>query len=174
MCGTELPHARMSKNATEGRVFANGRVFFGETRPPARKQAFAAEGRFLVWKRVFFLGEEKSRASVYLSCAEKDSESRKTLNPAVSALQKSRNSTAELMKTQIPLYPRCKNPENIQRNSRNPKSRCILAAKTPKTYSGIQENSNPAVSPLQKSRKHTAEFKKSQIPRYSHGSSAVF
>ncbi len=75
--------------------------------------------------------------------------------------------TAELMKTQIPLYPRCKNPETIQRNTRNLKSRCIATAKTPKTYSGIQEIPNPAVSPLQKSRKHTAEFKKSQIPLYS-------
>ena len=115
-----------------------------------------------------FLGEEKSRASVYLSCAEKDSKSRKNLNPAVFSQQKNRKHTAEFKKSQIPLYRRCKNPENIQRNSRNPKSRCIPAAKTPKPYSGIQENSNPAVSSLRKPRKHTAEFKKTQISLYSH------
>ncbi|MBQ3979770.1 MAG: hypothetical protein II634_03140, partial [Lachnospiraceae bacterium] len=50
-------------------------------------------------------------------------------------------------KSQIPLYSRCKNPENIQRNSRKLKSRCITAAKIPKTYSGIQEIPNPAVFP---------------------------
>ena len=74
--------------------------------------------------------------------------------------------TAEIKKTQIPLYSPRGNPENIQRKSRKLKSRCILAAKIPKTYSGIQEIPDPAVSPLQKSRKHTAEIKKTQIPLY--------
>ncbi len=79
-----------------------------------------------------------------------------------------RKHTAEFKKTQIPLYSRCKNPENRQRNSRKLKSRCIPAAKTPKPYSGNQEILNPAVFSQQKSRKQTAEFKKSQIPLYSH------
>jgi len=59
-------------------------------------------------------------------------------------------------------------PETIQRNSRKLKSRCIAAAKIPKTYSGIREIPNLAVVSLQKNRKHTAEFKKTQIPLYSH------
>ena len=145
----------MSKNATEGRVFANGRVFFGETRPPAQKHgrrpAFAngvvGEGGKNPENIQRNSRNPKSRCIAAAKIPKTYSGIQENSNPAVSPLQKSRKHTAEFKKTQIPLYSRCKKTENIQRNSRNPKSRCILAAKTPKPYSGIQEIPNPAVFP---------------------------